>query len=739
MHKFIKELRRREVFRTAGLYVGIGWIAIEASSVILPTFDVPAWVFKAIVVTVFAGFPIALLLAWFYDVNAHGIERESDQDEPAKPILNSRLRDFFVIGLLSVALVFSLYMNMTSQPTVETPLEPVSVLIADFDNQTGDPLFDGSLEQVLNIGLEGAPFITAFKRTDALKALEALKPEGKLDEAGARLVSIREGVKLVVAGTIKPDGSGYEMSARVVNPEDGAIVADSSVDAKSKLEVLTAASGLTDSIREELGDKSVDETSRSPGETFTASSLEAVKDYTQAQNLAAQTKYEESLAFYESAVNEDPNFGRAYSGWALSLFILGREEEAEVLWEQALSKMDTMTDRERYRTLGLYYLAITGNYQKGIESYKALVDKYPADSAGYNNLAVAYFSVLDFPAALEAGRKALTVYPSNAIMLSNYALYAMYAGDFATGATQARELLKKDSSAFMAWLPIAVERLAESDLPGAIQAYTDMAKVSARSSSLANLGLADAAIYSGEFADAKTLLESGIESDQPANNKRLISTKYMMLADALRELGDTEAAREAIQTGLSIAGGIGREVPAALLWIELGDHDAAQELQAGLAKQLQADPRAYAALIQGVIATREGRYVEAIDALRAGINLANHWLLHYYMGRAYFEAGSFAEALDEFELCLKRRGEASSLFLDDQPTWRYMAPVYYWRGRAQEQLGMRGAANESLETFVSLRPNGGALAEDAQSRLPGASPDFRIPCKTTGSALRECD
>jgi hypothetical protein len=74
---------------------------------------------------------------------------------------------------------------------------PVSLLIADFDNQTGDPLFDDSLEQAFSIGLEGAAFVTAYKRTSAVRLLEQLKPGSELDEEGARLVSIREGLRSV--------------------------------------------------------------------------------------------------------------------------------------------------------------------------------------------------------------------------------------------------------------------------------------------------------------------------------------------------------------------------------------------------------------------------------------------------------------------------------------------------------------------------------------------------------------
>ena len=155
-------------------------------------------------------------------------------------------------------------------------------------------------------------------------------------------------------------------------------------------------------LREELGDDSVNTGEAGAIETFTAASIEAAHSYTVAQDLAVnQGKHEEALAAYAQAVELDPNFGRAYSGWALSLSILGRDAEAAEQWETALSHMDTMTEREKWRTLGLYYMVVTGNYENAIESYSQLVEQYPADDAGRNNLAIAYFSTLNFDGALE--------------------------------------------------------------------------------------------------------------------------------------------------------------------------------------------------------------------------------------------------------------------------------------------------------------------------------------------------
>ena len=521
-----------------------------------------------------------------------------------------------------------------------------------------------------------------------------------------------------MSGSIEQDGSKYRLRAAVINPEDGEVLSQSSVTAKSKPEVLAAVSLLAEDVREDMGDTSTDQELAMTGETFTVTSLEAMKNYTVAQDLAISGKYEESLPYYEAAVADDPDFGRAMSGWALSLYYLGRQDEAAELWERALSKSASMTPRERFRTQGLYFLAVQGNYAKGIESFRALVDKYPADSAGYNNLAVAYFSTLDFEQARVTGRLALEIYPTNKIILSNYALYAMYAGDFESAEAGARELLEIDNDYYMAWLPIAISAAAAKDIEKAKLSYQSMSKNGGRGASLGMLGLADLALFQGQFSEAVELLRAGIAADVEADNKEGIATKTIALAQALADMGDVEAALKAVSDAFTVRGGLARQVPAALLYLQLEDAEAATAIANELGENLQPQSRAYANMILGIIDSRAGRHIDAIDKLKAATALSDFWLVRFYLGQAYLAADANVEAMDEFMNCAIRQGEASALFLDDLPTWRYMATLPYWLGRAQQELGMTHAAQESYRQFLDNYRADNALVKDARERRP---------------------
>ena len=719
MQRLIKELRRREVFRTAGLYAGVSWILIEGASVMLPAFDAPDWALRVVILIAIIGLPVVIVLAWFYDITDSGIEVQADATDTVVLPFGRGRTDFAVIAVLVVALAFSVYLNFTgSRSVVVEAIEPISVLIADFDNQTGDALFDGTLEQALQIGIESASFITGYRRDAARKLADTLRePSGKLDEETARLVSVREGIKLVMAGKIEEDGGKYTLYVRAIDPQGGEVLAAVEVDAKSKLEVLTAVGTLAGDLREELGEDSLDRKKLVTSETFTAKSLEAAQAYSKAQSLQYVGKYDEAMAYYRIALEHDPGFGRAYSGLALSAHSLGQTDNADELWQKALSTLGTMTERERLRTLGLYYSLVTRNFQKAIDTYELLVDKYPGDDTAHNGLAVQYFYTLNFAKALEEGHILLDLYPNSVMGRSNLALYAMYAGDFETAVDEAEKVRELDPAYFKAWLPIAMNALSTDDFATANQAYDAMAAASSRGELLATLGLADVALYSGNPEGAIEVLQKGIAASEAAGSQYYLATHRIALAEALLAGGNSSDVESAIASALATSAGLSRQVPAALLFVQVERGDLAARMAVELGATLQPQNRAYGKLISGVIALEQGSHVAAIDSITAGIEFADLWLLRFWLGRAYLDAGYFAEALDELSLAKERRGEATSVFLDDLPTYRYAATLPYWLARAQQELGMKDEAVRNYAAFVARRPDSDPLAQDARQRM----------------------
>jgi tetratricopeptide (TPR) repeat protein len=141
-------------------------------------------------------------------------------------------------------------------------------------------------------------------------------------------------------------------------------------------------------------------------------------------------------------------------------------------------------------------------------------------------------------------------------------------------------------------------------------------------------------------------------------------------------------------------------------------------LASELGKSSEPDPSAYAKLIQGEVLLHKGSAREALKLFEEGQKLADTWLGRFDLGLAYLAANQFAEAYSELELCLKRRGEATALFLDDIPSYHYFPPVYYYLGRAQEGLKSPAAA-DSYKAYIATKEKAGhdRLLTDARRRL----------------------
>jgi len=197
------------------------------------------------------------------------------------------------------------------------------------------------------------------------------------------------------------------------------------------------------------------------------------------------------------------------------------------------------------------------------------------------------------------------------------------------------------------------------------------------------------------------------------------SLKAVMLAQTYLAQGRPDAAvREADRVVLSSKKGSDL-FSVALIYIQVGQAEKALKVAEQLNAKPQAELQAYARLIEGEAAQKRGDIPGAVDLYQKAQALQDTWLGHMALGRANLEANQFTEAHSEFDTCLKRRGEATAIFLDDFPSYRYFAPVYYYLGRAQEGL-KSPAAKESYQKFLIIKERadpGDPLVEDARSRL----------------------
>jgi len=618
-------------------------------------------------------------------------------------------------ALLIVAIVAFRLKGPAKPPPVHAP---VSVLVADFANATGDSVFDETLEPPLSVALEDASFISSFSRNQAKKIAAQLQPGAStLEETAARLVGVREGIPFIVAGLIGRKGNGYEVRARTVEAATGKILLEVDETAEDKKGVLAVVDKIAAKTRRALGDTTPESAQLAAAETFTTPSLEASHEYALAQDLQWQGKWNEAMQHYLQAVQFDPNFGRAYAGLAAVNANMGQQAEAQKYYQLATAHLDRMSDREKYRTRGGYYLLMR-EPRKAADEYSALVKQYPSDSAGVANLALAFEFSHDMPHAVEQAQRAIQISPRNVPQRNNLGILAAYNSDFDTGIREQQTVLQMNPSFVLAYVGLAMSQLGKGQVQDAKSTYERLAMINARGASMASDGLADLCLYQGRNADAVNILDGAIATDVKNKDSDAAAIKMAMMAQARLAAGQAAAARAAADKAVTTGQDMSVLFWASRVFISLGEESKALSLAKQLANQFQADPQAYAKLIAGEAMLKRGKTRDAIESFQQAQKLADTWLGRFDLGLAYLEAGAFTEADSEFELCVKRRGEAASAFLDEEPTFRLFPLVYYYYGRTQEGL-KSGAAPESYKTFVSIREKGDAdpLLSDARRRL----------------------
>jgi len=600
-----------------------------------------------------------------------------------------------------------------------TERKPVSLLIADFKNGTSDPVFDGTLEPILEFAMEGAPFLNSYKRQDARKIARELKPGAPaLDESLARLVALREGIGIVISGSIERAGAGYKVGVRAVEPLKGKLIVADEESAPTKADVMPLLGKLTAVVRSALGDTAPELVHGGMVETFSAASLEAAHEYAAGQELQHRGDSEGAVSRYRKALELDPNLGRAYTGLAAVSMNLHQPEQAEKYFQLAMAKIDRMTERERYRTRGLYYLFLR-DYEKAADEFTGLVKRYPADIVGFLNLAVAHCFRRDMPAALDAGGRALRLAPGHLMNRSNLAIYALYSGDFEAAAREARSVLQTRPTYVYPRLVIALSELGSGRLAQAAEAYEALASLGPAGATLSAQGLADLALFEGRISDAVAILERRIALDANAN-PTAAATELVTLASAELMLGHKEAALNAVDRAAALSKSDSIAFLAAGVYLRAGNDRKARTLQVDLAGRRTREPQAYARILEGETQLKHGDARAAVNALREAQQLLDTWIGRFTLGRAYLDLGAFPEAHEEFELCLKRRGEATALFVDEVPSYRFFPPVQYYLGRAQEGL-KSPAATDSYRAFLAIKQNPQAkvdpLIEDVRRRL----------------------
>ena len=569
----------------------------------------------------------------------------------------ARSRKLIALSISGIAIlagaVFGVSRYMKKPPAPSTPM---TVMIADFSNHTGDGVFGGTLESTMKLALEGASFVNAYDRT-RLSDLGVKKISGALDNAQAQQIATAQGLNVVVSGSIDRNGDNYQIAVSAIQTLTGKTIANAEETAASKDQVMFAVTKLGTTIRKALGDITAESAQRYSMETLTAASLEAVHEYAIALDSLSSGRMEDALKHFSQAVDLDPNFGLAYLGMAAASHNLSRQQDADRYIKLALSHIDHMTERERYRTRAyLYYL--NDDNQKCVDEYGTLLSHYPSDTGAYNNIADCFTRLRNIPGAIQEVKKAVAILPKRATYHVNVALYSAYAGDFSTAAQEAATTLQLAPSFAFGFEAQAFAALGQDDVASSGQAWQ---KIRAIRPSMAAAGLADLAIYSGRYNEAVRILESGAIEDTAAHNPDSAADKNLALAYVYVLRGQKEPALAALDRALALNQAVKTRFLAGRNYIILGETAKARKLAASLSSELQIEPQAYGKLIEGEIAMKSGDGRAAVNSFTQANTILDTWIGRFDLGTAYLQLGAFTEADSEFDRCHQtpRRGNGA--------------------------------------------------------------------------------
>ncbi len=650
------------------------------------------------------------------DLDASTVRPPPPRREPTPAPRRARSwRRWLALGAAPLALALVGLGLWRFWPTT-APLSQVTktVLIADFDNRTGEDVFNGTLEPAFGLALEGAAFVSSYGRGAALKVADQLKLEGSgLPEKRARLVAQREGIAVIASGFVERDGAGYRVGIRAVDAFTGQRIAEETVESSDRAATLAASTRLAARVRSALGDVTPEAVQLKEGETFSAASLEAAHEYSRASDLAAtQGKYQEARKHYLEAIRLDPAMGRAYSGLAVIEANGGHAADAERYFRQAMAHDDRMSEREKLRTRGLWFARVR-DVEKAVESFSSLVQKYPADSAGLANLAMAHSLLGDFAQARELARRAVAVSPRNVPQRSNVGYFALYAGHLDEAIEEQRRALELNGGFVAAHVGLALAQAAAGKREEALASWERLGALGPAQAEVAAEGLADLAVAEGRLDEARGLLERA----PPAGDPDAALRRLVILADAHLRRGDEARAAEVAERALRGTPADHVALLAGLALAEAGRDRRALALADQFDKRLERELRTYGDLIRATLQLRRRRVVEAVATLRGALQKRDLWLVRLTLARAYLEAGQAAQASDELDTCERRRGEATDLFIESAPTWRLYPAVRYLQARAREALRSPASA-EAYRAFLALkRGDEETQVADARRRL----------------------
>ena len=295
--------------------------------------------------------------------------------------------------LIAVAGVFFYLRSRSTSTGKETALsEKDTVVLADFDNSTGEAVFDDALKQALAVQLGQSPFLNILSDRRVSQTLKLMgRTSGqKITRDVASELCLRTGSKAFILGSISNLGGQYVIGVDAIGCSTGDTLAKEQEQAGSKQDVLKALGRAADQLRAHLGETLASVQRFDVPVEATTPSLEALKAFSLGISTFRAKGNAEAIPFYKRAIELDPNFAVAYASLGVVYGNLGQASLASESLKKAYDLRDRVSEREKYRITSMYYQRVTGELEQATQVYEMWARSYPQDSVPRSNLGVTY-------------------------------------------------------------------------------------------------------------------------------------------------------------------------------------------------------------------------------------------------------------------------------------------------------------------------------------------------------------
>jgi DNA-binding winged helix-turn-helix (wHTH) protein/tetratricopeptide (TPR) repeat protein len=590
----------------------------------------------------------------------------SSQPADSQPTSVSRKRFWIAAAGIAGVVIFvaagSIWMSRVKATRALSDKD--SILLADFKNSTGDPVFDGALKQGMAVQLGQSPFldVTSADRVRETLGFMGRSPDEPVVLPLAREVCVRLGAKALIAGSITRLGTSYVLAMQALNCQDSHVLAQEQVEVRNKEDVLPALGKSAARLRGNLGE-SLNSIQRFdvPIEQATTPSLDALKAYSLGVEQRTRGNEREAIPFFEHAIELDPSFAAAHAQLGVAYRNLGETDRAADYLKKAFGLSSHLSERERQYITVQYDTLVLGDTDKATETYEIWSRMYPRDWIPFNGLAARYQVSGEYEKAAAAAREAMRLQPNHYSPYANLASSYLELGKV----EEAKQICAKAAEAgrdswythrtlfeiaFMQHDTAAMQR--EMSWAAGADRENDMLTVEALV--LASEGKLHAArqLYERSWSAS---LQHGLKDD----------AAYSMAGEALTEadFGNSRQAIDRANTAVRLGDGIDARETAAEALAVAGDSRQSQALADDLKHRFPAHKLLNLAALPSAAATIELRANNPAKAVQTLEQAAPYDLCEfaslspiYVRGQAYLGLHDGKEAAAEFQRILDHSG-----------------------------------------------------------------------------------